>query len=89
MIARAFPPFQSVGHSIRVVKFIKYLPSLGWLPVILTIDDDKEYETIRRVGSESLLSEIPLEVLVCRTRAAEPSLEFLENGHFSTIDILD
>ncbi len=58
MIARAFPPFHCVGHSIRVVKFIKYLPALGWLPVVLTIDDRKEYEFDRKQGSETLLSEI-------------------------------
>jgi len=78
IIARAFPPFFPVGFSIRVVKFIKYLPSLGWLPVVLTIDDQKEYETMRKVGSETLLSEIPPQVKLYRTPAGEPSLKFLE-----------
>jgi len=78
MIARAFPPFRSVGHSIRVVKFIKYLPALGWLPVVLTVDDQKEYETMRKVGSETLLSEISPQVKIYRTTAGEPSLKFLE-----------
>ncbi|HUV67632.1 MAG TPA: glycosyltransferase [Sedimentisphaerales bacterium] len=78
MIARSFPPFFPVGFSIRVVKFIKYLPVLGWLPVVLTIDDQKECETTRKVGSETLLSEIQPEVKICRTTAGEPSLKFLE-----------
>jgi glycosyltransferase involved in cell wall biosynthesis len=78
MIAHAFPPFRSVGHSIRVVKFIKYLPALGWLPVVLTIDDRKEYEDYRKQGSESLLSDVPQEVSIYRTTAGEPSLEYLE-----------
>jgi glycosyltransferase involved in cell wall biosynthesis len=78
MIARAFPPFQSVGHSIRVVKFIKYLPAFGWLPSVLTIDDRREYEFDRKHGSETLLSEIPPEVLIHRTVAGEPSSRFLE-----------
>jgi glycosyltransferase involved in cell wall biosynthesis len=77
MIARAFPPFLPVGHSIRVVKFIKYLPALGWLPVVLTIDDKKEYETTRKMGSESLLSEIQPQVKIYRTTAGEPSLKYL------------
>lgn len=78
MVARVFPPFQSVGHSLRVVKFIKYLPALGWLPSVLTIDDRKEYEGDRRQGSDSLLVEIPSGVNVERTRAGEPSWAFLE-----------
>lgn len=83
MIARAFPPFQSVGHSIRVVKFIKYLPALGWLPSVLTIDDRKEYEFDRKQGSETLLLEIPKEVLIYRTAAGEPSVKWLEKErHF-------
>ena len=78
IIARVFPPFRSVGHSIRVVKFVKYLPALGWLPSVLTIDDRKEYELDRRQGSESLLAEIPPEVPIYRTGAGEPSWQYLE-----------
>ena len=80
MIAYVFPPFYSVGGSIRVVKFIKYLPALGWLPVVLTIDDSKEYATQRREGSESLLKDIPEQVRIYRTTAGEPSEEFLEKS---------
>ena len=78
VLARVFPPFQSVGHSIRVVKFLKYLPALGWLPSVLTIDDRKEYEGDRKQGSATLLSEVPPEVAVHRTAAGEPSWQYLE-----------
>ena len=78
MIARSFPPFRTVGGSIRVVKFIKYLPKLGWLPAVLTIDDEKEYETTRKRGNEAMLSEIPGQVRIYRTDVGEPTLEYLE-----------
>ena len=78
MLAYVFPPFYSVGGSIRVVKFVKYLPQLGWLPVVLTIDDQKEYYSMRKVGSETLLSDIPQQVRIYRTAAGEPSLKFFE-----------
>jgi glycosyltransferase involved in cell wall biosynthesis len=78
MIAYFFPPFQPVGYSIRLIKFIKYLPELGWLPVVLTIDERQEYETMRKVGSEALLSEIQPRVKVYRTTAGETSLKFVE-----------
>jgi glycosyltransferase involved in cell wall biosynthesis len=80
VIARIFPPFHPVGFSIRVVKFIKYLPVLGWSPSVLTVDDRHEYEFDRRQGSATMLSEVPGEVLIHRTAAGEPSLEFLKKG---------
>lgn len=80
MLAYVFPPFYSVGGSIRVVKFIKYLPALGWLPVVLTIDDSTEYATQRKRGSVSLLRDISDKVRIYRTTAGEPSKEFLEKG---------
>ena len=80
MIAYVFPPFFSIGGSIRVVKFIKYLPGLGWLPRVLTIDDRHEYDTQRKQGSETLFADVPDEVMIYRTSAGEPSVEFLERG---------
>ena len=78
VVARVFPPFQSVGHSIRAVKFIRYLPASGWLPSVLTIDDRHEYESDRKQGSDSLLAEIPEEVAIHRTASGEPSWAYLE-----------
>ena len=39
MVAYYFPPYGSVGFSIRAVKFVKFLPDFGWEPVVLTIED--------------------------------------------------
>ncbi len=78
MIARAFPPFLPVGHSIRVIKFIKYLPALGWQPIVLSVDNKKEYETLRKVGSETLLSEVHPDLNIYRTHPGEPSLDYLQ-----------
>lgn len=80
MLAYVFPPFFSVGGSIRVVKFVKYLPAQGWLPVVLTIDDRREYATQRKEGSEALLRDIPSQAKIYRTAAGEPPLELLEKG---------
>lgn len=78
MVVHTFPPFRSVGHSIRVVKFLKYLPALGWQPVVLTVDDSKDYENMPRVGSESLFKEIPAGVKIHRAPLLEPSQQYLE-----------
>ena len=77
MIARAFPPFLPVGHSIRVIKFMKYLPQLGYEPVVLTVHDAQEYETLPKVGSEVLLSEISRDIRIHRTKTGEPSADYL------------
>ena len=77
VIARMFPPFHPVGFSIRVVKFIKYLPALGWLPSVLTVADRNESELDPKQGSATMLSEIPREVVIHRTRAGAP-LRFLD-----------
>jgi glycosyltransferase involved in cell wall biosynthesis len=71
IVARSFPPFRTVGGSIRVVKFIKYLPSSGWQPVVLTVDDRTEYESQQKQGSIVLLPEIPEGVKIYRIGAAE------------------
>jgi glycosyltransferase involved in cell wall biosynthesis len=78
MLAYIFPPFWSVGGSIRIVKFIKYLPALHWAPVVLTIDDSKEYAALRKQGSETLLKDTPVQMKIYRTISGEPSLMFLE-----------
>lgn len=80
VIAYIFPPFFSVGGSIRIVKFVKYLPGLGWNPYVLTVDDSREHKSLRREGSEELLSDLPPEVVVCRAVAGEPTSSLMEKG---------
>lgn len=72
-ITYAWPPKGGVG-VMRVLKFAKYLPQLGWMPVILTTDDNapgspsrnedvgidkKRYKTVR-VAYEDRLSAFPV-----------------------------
>jgi len=40
IIANPFLPFEEGGSVNRVLKFIKYLPSFGWSPIILTVKND-------------------------------------------------
>ncbi|MHB1295056.1 MAG: glycosyltransferase [Anaerolineae bacterium] len=80
MVAYVFPPFFSVGGSIRVVKFLKYLPDLGWQPDVLTIDDSIEYDSQRKLGSASLLEDLPASVRIFRTSTGEPSAQLIAKG---------
>ncbi len=80
MLAHVFPPFFSVGGSIRAVKFVKYLSECGWQPHVLTIDDQVETTSQRREGSAELLKEIPSGIPIHRTTSGEPPASLQAKG---------
>lgn len=67
IIANQFPPCGG-GGVIRVLKFVKYLPSFGWEPFVLTRDFSKNLV----FRDESLLEELPSDVKVFRVASLEP-----------------
>ena len=66
VIAYFFPPTGGGGVQ-RVSKFVKYLPSFGWSPVVLTVRDP-DFD----IFDESLLEDIAGDVKVYRTYSFEP-----------------
>ena len=65
IITYYWPPSGGAGVQ-RWLKFTKYIPSSGWLPVVLTVDPEYAAYPSR---DESLYGEVPLDVEVFRTRA--------------------
>lgn len=65
MIAYEFPP-AAAGGVIRTVKFARYLPRFGWRPHVLT-----PANTTVSCRDESLLDELPADVVVHRSRSFE------------------
>ncbi len=61
-----WPPSGGPGVQ-RVLKFVKFLPQLGWDPVILTVDSG-EYP----VRDETLVKDIPKGVPQYKTKSIEP-----------------
>ena len=61
-----FPPAGGPGVQ-RVLKFIKYLKDFGWTPIVL-IPEKPEYQA----RDESLLKELPADLIVRRAPIFEP-----------------
>jgi glycosyltransferase involved in cell wall biosynthesis len=66
MVSYHFPPGAGPGVQ-RVLKYVKYLPEFGWLPVVLTVRN-AQYSA----RDESLLEQVPEQVQVYRTGIPEP-----------------
>lgn len=65
-IAYYFPPSGGGGVQ-RSSKFVKYLPSLGWIPLVLTVKEPFDYYV-----DQSLMKDIPGEAMVYRSASIEP-----------------
>ncbi len=65
IIAYYFPPMGGGGVQ-RTTKFVKYLPELGWEPVVLTVRE-KIYRKTNRILDVTLFKDIPNDVRVIRT----------------------
>lgn len=81
MVAYEFPPEGSRGTK-RAIKFIKYLPTLGWDPIVLTVKNGNH-----DFHDGSLLSEIPGFEDIYRAYTLE-SL-FLETNGYNADEVTD
>ncbi len=74
MIALDFPPCQSAGVQ-RTLKFAEYLTTLGWQPIILTVNED-----VHRVIDEEIV--IPKNIKVYRCHSFDSSRDFSFKGKY-------
>jgi glycosyltransferase involved in cell wall biosynthesis len=66
MLSYRFAPQGGAG-SLRAVKFVKYLPSFGWRPIVHTVSNPHWH-----VWDHALSREVPKDVTVYRSRTIEP-----------------
>jgi glycosyltransferase involved in cell wall biosynthesis len=66
MLSYRFAPQGGAG-SLRTVKFAKYLPALGWQPIVHTVANPHW-----GVWDDELSNEVPPEAIVYRSRTFEP-----------------
>jgi len=67
IIAYFFPPLGG-GGVLRPLKFSKYLPKSGWVPIVITVAHSRY-----AVRDSSLLKELDPLVRVCRVASLEPT----------------
>ncbi|KPK99551.1 MAG: hypothetical protein AMJ90_09365 [candidate division Zixibacteria bacterium SM23_73_2] len=66
VISYYFPPLGMAGVQ-RMAKFVKYLPTFGWEPVVLTVKDIEYF-----AKDPSLLDDIPKDIKVFKTGSFDP-----------------
>jgi glycosyltransferase involved in cell wall biosynthesis len=77
MIAYHFPPLAGSSGIQRTLRFMKYLPRLGWEPIVLTAHP-RAYERT----SQDLLNEIPSGTVVGRAQAFDAARHFSLLGRY-------
>jgi hypothetical protein len=77
LVAFQCPPFSGSSGVQRALKFIKYLPSFGWEPLVLTADP-RAYP----VRSDDLLAQIPAGTVVKRAFALDASRHLAIGGRY-------
>jgi len=77
IVAYHFPPVGGSSGFLRSLKFCRYLPANGWLPVVLTVNP-RAYERI----DPSQLGEIPPEVAVHRAFALDTRKHLSIGGRY-------
>lgn len=72
MVSHTFPPLGTVGGSIRLLTFLKYLNygKDGWEPSVLTVNDDQDLLFLNK-GSKFALKAIPEQVRILRASTSE------------------
>ena len=77
MIAYHFPPLRGSSGIQRTLKFAQYLPSFGWLPVVLSAHP-RAYE----LTGDDQLRDIPPEVVVQRAFALDAARHLSIKGRY-------
>jgi len=69
IVSYTFPPTGGAGVQ-RISKFVKYLPTYGWNPIVLTPSNPSV-----PLKDESLLQDIPKEIKIYKSKTLEPSIK--------------
>lgn len=80
VVAYSFPPVGGAGVQ-RPVKFVKYLPSFDWTPVVLTVENPSV-----PLMDQGLTKDIPAGIRIYKARSLEPSYQAKQSFAGSTPD---
>ncbi len=68
-VSYVFPPIGGAGVQ-RIIKFVKYLPSFGWTPVVVTVANPSV-----PILDNSFEKDIPEGIEIIKTKTLEPSYQ--------------
>lgn len=77
MIAYHFPPLFGSSGIQRTLRFVQHLPSLGWQPLVLSVNPLAYEKT-----SEDLLVDVPTGTVVRRAFALDTARHLQLGGHY-------
>jgi len=77
MIAFHYPPFQGGSGVHRALKFSRYLPQHGWLPIVISANP----RAYQRIGTGQL-AEVPSEVIIKRPFAIDTARHLSIKGRY-------
>ena len=86
VLVHTFPPFGSVGGSIRLLKFLTFLnrESNGWEPTVLTVKSDIDLLWVTKESQDSV-AQVPQDIKLVRTDTGEPKGIASEYGKASKL----
>jgi hypothetical protein len=77
LVAHHYPPDGSSSGVLRPLKFSKYLSRYGWKPHVLTLK-----ESLYAVRDDTLMGQIPEDVMVHRTVGLDSSRHLSIKGRY-------
>lgn len=83
MVAYHYPPEGGSSGVLRTLKFSKYLPSHGWIPHVLTLN-----ESLYPVKDKGLLADIPPEAVIHRTFAVDSTRHLAVKGRYLALSAI-
>lgn len=86
VLVHTFPPFGTVGGSIRLLKTLNYMErgDGGWTPTVITLDPEIDLLWLSKASHHSL-QDVPDDIRLIRIGSDEPKAPSIKNQRLGTL----